>query len=150
MSSALTERARELDTLHASTDLRGRFRLPAGVVYLDGNSLGALPTGVAEVVADVVHRQWGNDLIASWNDAGWWEAPARVGDAIGALIGAAPGQVVCTDSTSVNLYKAVVAAARRRPGRRVGAGRVPARRTGAGHRSDPPIRPPQRSTGLPV
>ena len=119
MSSALTERARELDVLHAATDLRGRFRLPAGVIYLDGNSLGALPQGVAEAVADVVHRQWGNDLIASWNDAGWWEAPARVGDAIGALIGAAPGQVVCTDSTSVNLFKAVVAAARMRPGRRV-------------------------------
>jgi len=72
MSSALTERARELDVLHAATDLRGRFRLPAGVIYLDGNSLGALPQGVAEAVADVVHRQWGNDLIASWNDAGWW------------------------------------------------------------------------------
>ena len=71
MSSALTERARELDTAHAATDLRGRFRLPAGVVYLDGNSLGALPAGVAEAMADVVHRQWGNDLIASWNDAGW-------------------------------------------------------------------------------
>ena len=75
MSSALTERARELDAAHAATDLRGRFRLPAGVVYLDGNSLGALPAGVAEAVADVVHRQWGNDLIASWNDAGWWERP---------------------------------------------------------------------------
>jgi len=119
MSSALTERARELDTAHAATDLRGRFRLPAGTVYLDGNSLGALPAGVAEAVADVVHRQWGNDLIASWNDADWWGAPTRVGDRIGALVGAAPGQVVCTDSTSVNLYKAVVAASRMRPGRRV-------------------------------
>ena len=117
--SALTERARELDDRHAATDLRGRFRLPAGMVYLDGNSLGALPAGVAEAVADVVHRQWGHDLIASWNLADWWGAPTRVGDRIGALVGAAAGQVVCTDSTTVNLYKAVVGAARLRPGRRV-------------------------------
>ncbi len=116
---SLTERARSLDDEHAGTDLRGRFRLPAGVVYLDGNSLGALPAGVAEAVADVVHRQWGNRLIESWNESDWWGAPTRVGDRIGRLVGAAEGQVVCTDSTTVNLYKVVVAAARMRPGRRV-------------------------------
>jgi kynureninase len=119
MPSALTERALGLDALHAATDLRGRFRLPAGVVYLDGNSLGALPAGVADAVADVVHRQWGNRLIESWNEADWWNAPTRVGDRIGRLVGAADGQVVCTDSTTVNLYKAVVAASRMRPDRRV-------------------------------
>ncbi len=119
MSTALTQRAAELDATHAGTDLRGRFRLPPGVVYLDGNSLGALPAGVAEAVADVVHRQWGSRLIASWNEAGWWQAPTRVGDRVGRLVGAAPGQVVVTDSTSVNLYKAVVGAARMGPGRRV-------------------------------
>ena len=119
MSSALTDRARELDTRHAGTDLRGRFRLPPGVVYLDGNSRGALPAGGAEAVADVVHRQWGSRLIASWNEAGWWDAPTRVGDRLGRLVGAAPGQVVVTDSTSVNLYKAVVGGVRLRPGRRV-------------------------------
>ncbi len=113
------DRAGSLDTEHAGTDLRGRFRLPAGMVYLDGNSLGALPAGVPEAVADVVHRQWGNRLIASWNEADWWSAPTRVGDRIGHLVGAAEGQVVCTDSTTVNLYKCVVAAARLRPGRRV-------------------------------
>lgn len=119
MSSALTDRARELDAHHAGTDLRGRFRLPPGVVYLDGNSLGALPAGVAEAVADVVHRQWGSRLIASWNEAGWWDAPTRVGDRLGRLVGAGPGQVVVTDSTSVNLYKAVVGAVRMRRGRGV-------------------------------
>ncbi len=119
MSSSLTERARALDATHAGSDLRGRFRLPPGVVYLDGNSLGALPAGVAEAVADVVHRQWGSRLIASWNEAGWWEAPTRVGDRVGRLIGAAAGQVVVTDSTSINLYKAVVGGVRLRPGRRV-------------------------------
>jgi kynureninase len=119
MTSLLSERARSLDAEHAGTDLRGRFRLPAGVVYLDGNSLGPLPAGVAEAVADVVHRQWGNRLIESWNEADWWGAPTRVGDRIGRLVGAGEGQVVCTDSTTVNLYKVVVAAARMRPGGRV-------------------------------
>ncbi len=119
MSSPLLDRARALDTEHAGTDLRGRFRLPAGVVYLDGNSLGALPAGVAEAVADVVHRQWGSRLIASWNESDWWGAPTRVGDRIGRLVGAGEGQVVCTDSTTVNLYKLLVAGATARPGRDV-------------------------------
>ncbi|MGB7817999.1 MAG: aminotransferase class V-fold PLP-dependent enzyme, partial [Ornithinibacter sp.] len=118
MSPALEQRAHRLDLHHSPTDLRGRFRLPPEVIYLDGNSLGPLPEGVAESVADVVHRQWGTSLIASWNEEGWWEAPARVGDRIGSLVGAAVGQTVCTDSTSVNLYKTVVAAARLRPERR--------------------------------
>lgn len=118
-TTALEDRARELDAAHAGTDRRSRFRLPAGLVYLDGNSLGALPVGVAETVADVVQRQWGQDLIASWNTADWWGAPTRVGDRIGTLIGAAEGQVVCGDSTTINLFKAVVGAGRMRPGRRV-------------------------------
>ena len=115
-TTRLRIRAEALDGAHAATDLRDRFVLPSGVTYLDGNSLGALPVGVSEAVTDVVRRQWGTDLIASWNTADWWGAPTRVGDRIGALIGASAGQVVCGDSTTINLYKTVVAAARMRPG----------------------------------
>ena len=98
--------------------LREQFRLPVGVIYLDGNSLGVLPAAVPDVVTDVVEREWGRDLIGSWNDNNWWTLPARVGDRIGALIGAAPGQTMCGDSTTVQLFQALVALARLRPDRR--------------------------------
>lgn len=97
---------------------RARFRLPDGITYLDGNSLGALPVGVPQAVADTVDREWGQDLIGSWNSNGWWTLPTRVGDRIGALVGAAARQVMCGDSTSVQLFQALVALARLRPGRR--------------------------------
>lgn len=113
----LAARARELDAQHSSTDRRGAFRIPDGVIYLDGNSLGAMSLAAAETAADVVARQWGEQLIRAWNESDWWGAPERVGDRIGALVGAAPGQVVVTDSTSVNLFKAIIAASRMRPGR---------------------------------
>lgn len=115
----LDAQAAALDTTYAATDLRDRFLLPPGVVYLDGNSLGALPVGVPEAVERAVREQWGHDLIASWNTQGWWEAPVRVGDAIGRLVGAAPGQVVVGDSTSVRLHQSLHAAAALRPGRSV-------------------------------
>lgn len=96
---------------------RDRFRLPAGVTYLDGNSLGALPVGVPSAVAETIEQHWGHDLIGSWNGNGWWTLPAQVGDRIGELVGAAPGQVICGDSTSVQLFQALVTLARLNPGR---------------------------------
>jgi kynureninase len=85
--------------------LRAQFELPAGVIYLDGNSLGVLPTATPARVAEVVRDEWGAGLIKSWNTAGWIRLPQRVGDKIARLIGARPGEVVAADSTSVNLYK---------------------------------------------
>jgi kynureninase len=81
-----------------------------GVIYLDGNSLGVLPKTAAARVAEVITKEWGQDLIRSWNSAGWFNLPQRLGDKIGLLIGAGPGEVVATDSTSINLYKVLSAA----------------------------------------
>ena len=95
------------------------FELPEGLVYLNGNSLGALPRGVAERVQDVVRREWGQGLIRSWNDARWIELSNRVAQRLSPLLGAGPDDLHLGDSTSVTLFKASVAAARLRPGRTV-------------------------------
>jgi kynureninase len=118
-AAQLDATAAQLDAAGPLAATRSRFTLPAGVIYLAGNSLGALPAHVPAAVADVVTRQWGDDLVASWNIHAWWEAPARVGDRIGRLIGAAAGQIMAGDPTSVALYKCYLAAAALRPGRRV-------------------------------
>ncbi len=97
---------------------RDEFVLPSGV-YLDGNSLGALPRATPGRVAAVVEREWGQGLIGSWNDAGWLGLPLSVGEKIGRLLGAAPGSVAVADSTSVNLFKLLAVALGLRPGRRV-------------------------------
>jgi kynureninase len=90
--------------------LRSRFDLPDGVIYLDGNSLGARPRTALERAQQVVAREWGKDLIKSWNTAGWFEMPRRLGNRLAPLIGAHEGEVVVTDTTSLNLFKALAAA----------------------------------------
>ena len=114
-----TARAEQLDAADPLAGVRDRFHVPDGLVYLDGNSLGALPVGVREAIDDVVARQWGQDLITSWNTHDGWDAPRRVGARIARLVGAHEDEVVVADSTSANLFKALVAAARLRPGRSV-------------------------------
>jgi kynureninase len=98
---------------------RERFALPDGVIYLDGNSLGALPKATAAVLEQVTRRQWGEDLVTSWTRHGWVDLPQHVGAKIARLIGAAPHEVIVADSISVNLFKLIAAALHLRPGRRV-------------------------------
>jgi kynureninase len=99
--------------------LRDAFMLPDGLVYLGGNSLGALPRETPTRLHEVAARQWGQDLLRSWSVHDWIGAPQRVGDKIARLIGAGPGEVVVSDSTSVNLFKLLAAACRLRPHRSV-------------------------------
>ena len=108
-----------LDAADPLRHCRQRFLLPPGVVYLDGNSLGALPSAVPERMRQAVEQEWGVGLIRSWNDAGWYPAPQRVGARIASLVGAQADEVIVADSTSVNLFKLLVAALRMRPGRGV-------------------------------
>lgn len=92
--------------------LREQFVLPEGVIYLDGNSLGVLPRATPARIREVVECEWGQDLIRSWNTAGWIHLPHRVGAKIARLVGAEAGELTAADSTSVNLYKVLVAASR--------------------------------------
>ncbi len=108
-----------LDVEDPLRPFRERFQLPPGVIYLDGNSLGALPRATPGRIAEVVGSEWGDGLIRSWNTAGWIDAPARVGAKIAGLIGAQPHEVTVADSTSVNLFKLLAAAMADRPDRSV-------------------------------
>ncbi|PSL04665.1 kynureninase [Haloactinopolyspora alba] len=110
--------AEDLDRSDPLRHLRDRFELPDGLIYLDGNSLGALPRGVRSRVHAMIDDEWGRDLVASWNTHGWWDLPAAVGATLAPLVGAGPASVSVGDSTSVQLFKLLVAAARLRPGRR--------------------------------
>ncbi|MHA6784086.1 aminotransferase class V-fold PLP-dependent enzyme [Pseudonocardia saturnea] len=111
--------AAELDARDPLAFARQRFVLPQDAVYGLSTCLGPLSGAVPDAVARAVSADWGRDLLSAWFDAGWWDAPARVGDKIGRLLGAAPGQVVVGDSTTVHLFNVLVAAARSRPERRV-------------------------------
>ena len=98
-----------LDAADPLASLRDSFSIPNGVIYLDGNSLGALQKGIAERINRVVKQQWGEGLIRSWNDRDWYEMPMRVGDRIAPLIGAGAGETVVGDSTSISLFRVVAA-----------------------------------------
>ncbi|MET3117977.1 kynureninase [Undibacterium sp. GrIS 1.8] len=100
----------DLDVQDPLATLREEFDLPKDVIYLDGNSLGAMPKASLTRAQEVIRQEWGNDLIKSWNKAGWFDLPSRLGDMLAPLIGAAPEEVVVTDSTSINLFKALAAA----------------------------------------
>ncbi|HEX6375525.1 MAG TPA: kynureninase [Allosphingosinicella sp.] len=115
--SRTLDQVRALDAADPLRAFRDRFVLPEGVIYLDGNSLGALPRAAIARQRELVEEEWGAELIRSWNTRGWIEAPQRVGAKIAALIGAKPHEVIVADSTSVNLFKLIVAAAALAPGR---------------------------------
>ena len=99
-----------LDACDPLRPLRDLFDIPEGVIYLDGNSLGVMPKTAAARAAEVVLKEWGRGLIRSWNTAGWFSLPQRLGNRIAPLIGADPDEVVVTDSTSINLFKVLAAA----------------------------------------
>ncbi|NND83190.1 MAG: kynureninase [Gammaproteobacteria bacterium] len=113
------EQLRELDANDSLASKRVEFKIPEGLIYLDGNSLGPLPAGIEQRLQEMITQQWGQDLISSWNKHQWIDLPVKVGERIAPLLGAAPGQVVCCDSISVNLFKLLGAALQLNSPRRV-------------------------------
>ena len=112
------DEATKLDAADPLASARARFELPDGVIYLDGNSLGALPVAAPEALATIAERQWGEDLIASWNKHGWIDWPTRIAAKLAPIVGAKPSELLIADSTSVCLFKLLAAALRARPGKR--------------------------------
>ena len=111
MSFTLAE-ARAADAADPLRPLRARFHLPEGLIYLDGNSLGPLPKAAVARLGEVIEEEWGEELIRSWNSRDWIGAPQRIAAKIAPLIGAKANEVIVADSTSVNLFKLLAAAAR--------------------------------------
>lgn len=105
MLDKLAVQAQQLDSADPLSAAREHFLLPDNCIYLNGNSLGPLSKSARARALQTLDEQWGSDLIASWNKHSWIDMPLHTGDKIGTLIGAAPGQVVCCDSISVNLFK---------------------------------------------
>ena len=108
-----------LDAADPLAHFRDAFALPPDIVYLDGNSLGAMPKATIARLAEVSQKEWATDLVKSWNSAGWFDLPTRLGDKLAPLIGAGVGEVLVCDSTSVNLFKLISTAIAMRPDRRV-------------------------------
>lgn len=119
MTATITEEElRELDARDPLAPARSLFEVPEGMIYLDGNSLGAMPRAAPERLRTLTRDHWAVDLNRCWSERGWLDLPITVGDKIARLIGAAAGEVVAGDSTSVNLFKLLCVAADLRPGRR--------------------------------
>lgn len=112
------EEPQDLDASDPLAFARERFRIPAGLIYLDGNSLGALPAAAPGALATTAQQQWGADLIASWNKHGWIDWPTTIAAKLAPIVGAKANELLIADSTSVCLFKLLAAAARARPGRR--------------------------------
>lgn len=107
----------ERDASDPLAGIRDEFLIPDGMIYLDGNSLGAMPNGAMDRARTVIEDEWGTDLIKSWNLAGWFDYPEKLGDKLAGLIGAQSGEVIVCDSTSMNLFKVLSAAIALRPER---------------------------------
>ncbi|WP_409301475.1 kynureninase [Pseudomonas sp. KCJK8993] len=113
------EQVQQMDEADPLAFCRQRFALPQHKIYLDGNSLGAMPAHVPERIEQVLKEEWAQGLINSWNDADWYPAPQRTGARIAHLVGAQAHEVIVADSTSINLFKVLVAALRMQPQRRL-------------------------------
>ena len=100
-------------------EFRDRFLDDGSTIYLDGNSMGRLPKAAVPRLREMAENEWGRILVRGWTESGWMESPLRVGDRVGELIGAAPGEVLIADTTSVGLFRLITAVMRARPDRRV-------------------------------
>lgn len=109
----------KLDQADPLANFYDEFTMPEGMIYLDGNSLGARPKAALGRAVDVVQQEWGTDLISSWNKANWFQLPQRLGDKLAKILGADNGEVIATDSVGINIYKVLAAALKLRPDRKV-------------------------------
>jgi kynureninase len=123
MTNSSRAACQALDADDPLAPLRTLFDLPSGVIYLDGNSLGARPHAALQCAQQVIQQEWGHDLIRSWNKAGWFDLPNRLGNKLATLIGAGENEVVITDSTSINLFKLLAGALQIQAGKADGASR---------------------------
>jgi len=119
MTTITLDTVRALDSDDPLSRFRVRFVLPEGLIYLDGNSLGAMPKALPERVSEMLHREWGAHLIGGWLKDGWMEKPLALGDRLAGLVGAGAGEIAIVDTTSINLFKLLSAALAMRPERRV-------------------------------
>ncbi len=119
MPNITKSHCQQLDKKDPISHLRKAFYLPKGKINMDGNSLGSLPKITTKRLKQVLQKEWGEGMIGSWSNAGWFDSPIKVGDKIAPLIGAKKGEVIVADTTSVNIYKALCAAISLQKGRKI-------------------------------